>query len=68
VLAAGDEEEHWRNKYVFNAVAAIPVSNGELKRIVAVRWQGSDTRRKAVRRRFTGELICASHKAHGVRR
>jgi hypothetical protein len=31
VLAAGDEEEHWRSKYVFNVMAAIPVGNSELK-------------------------------------
>jgi hypothetical protein len=29
--AAGDKEEYRRSEYVFNAVAAIPVSNGELK-------------------------------------
>jgi hypothetical protein len=31
VLAVGDEEEHWRSKYMFNVVAAILVGNGELK-------------------------------------
>jgi len=29
--AVGGGEEHWRSEYVFNVVAAIPVSNGELK-------------------------------------
>jgi hypothetical protein len=31
MLAAGDEEEPWRSKYVFHAVAAIPAINGALK-------------------------------------
>jgi hypothetical protein len=29
--AAEDKEEYRRSEYMFNAVAAIPVSNGELK-------------------------------------
>jgi hypothetical protein len=31
-----------------------------------MRWECSDTWRKAVRRRFSGELICSSRKAGGT--
>jgi hypothetical protein len=41
---------------VSNAIAIALVINGEREQVVVMRWKGLDTRRKAGRRWFTGEL------------
>jgi hypothetical protein len=51
VLAAGGEEEYWRNEFVSHAVAVTPVINGEREQVTALRWKGIDMRHKAERRR-----------------
>jgi hypothetical protein len=50
---------------VFSVVAVIPVVDGKLEGVTAMRWRGWDTRRKAGKRRFTGELIGSSRRVEG---
>jgi hypothetical protein len=50
---------------VFNVVAVIPVVDGKLEGVTAMRWRGWDTRRKAGERRFTGEHISSSRRVEG---
>jgi hypothetical protein len=45
------------SELVSTIVATTPVIDGKIKRIMAMWWRYSDTWRKAVRRRFTGEPI-----------
>jgi hypothetical protein len=49
VLAAGGQEEYWRNEFVSHGVAVTPVINGEREQVTALRWKGIDTRHKAER-------------------
>jgi hypothetical protein len=53
------------SELVSTVVVTTSVINGKLKRIMAMRWRYSDTWRKAVRRRFPGELICSAAKQKG---
>jgi hypothetical protein len=50
---------------VFNVVAVIPVVDGKLEGVTAMRWRGWDTRHKTGERQFTGEHICSSRTAEG---
>jgi hypothetical protein len=42
---------------VFSVVAVTPVVDRKLEGVTAMQWRGWDTRRKAGKRRFTGEPI-----------
>jgi hypothetical protein len=53
------------SELVATVVATTPVIGGKLKRRTAMWWRYSDTWRKAVRRRFPGELICSVAKQKG---
>jgi hypothetical protein len=64
-VAAGGEEECWCDEYVFNVVAVSPVVDGKLEGVTAMRWGSPDTWHQAVRRQFTGELICSAVKQQG---